>query len=50
VDIDVAFIGWVRPEAKFDSAEALVKQMDADSSHAREKLAGVSNVFPPIVD
>ena len=26
--LDVAFIGWIRPELKFDSVEALVKRMD----------------------
>jgi len=47
-ELDVALIGWVRPEAKFDSAEALVKQMDADSDSARGKLAEASDLFPPI--
>jgi riboflavin kinase/FMN adenylyltransferase len=48
-DIDVAFIGWIRPEARFDSADVLVKQMDADSSLAREKLVDAGDLFPPIV-
>lgn len=47
-EIDVAFIGAVRPEAKFDSADALVKQMDADSVSAREKLSASPDAFPPI--
>lgn len=48
--IDVAFMGWIRPEAKFESAEALIKQMDADSGQAREKLVGASDAFPPILE
>lgn len=49
-EIDVAFNGWVRAEAKFDSAKALVKQMEADSSQARGQLKGADNAFPPIVE
>lgn len=33
--IDVAFVGYLRPEAKFASIEALITQMDADSRAAR---------------
>ena len=44
--IDVAFIGWIRPEAKFAGAEELKRQMDADSLEAREKLAGSHAEFP----
>jgi riboflavin kinase/FMN adenylyltransferase len=48
-EIDVAFIGWIRPEAKFGSADELVRQMDADSTAAREKLAALGDeaVLPP---
>lgn len=48
-EIDVAFIGWIRPEAKFGSADELVRQMDADSAAAREKLAALGDeaVLPP---
>jgi riboflavin kinase/FMN adenylyltransferase len=48
-EIDVAFIDWIRPEAKFGSAEELVRQMDADSATAREKLAeaGDDQILPP---
>jgi riboflavin kinase/FMN adenylyltransferase len=45
-EIDVAFMGWIRPEAKFADAEALVRQMDADSAAAREKLAHMTGEFP----
>jgi riboflavin kinase/FMN adenylyltransferase len=37
--IEVEFAGWIRGEARFDSAEALVVQMDDDSSKARAMLA-----------
>jgi len=36
--IEVLFIGWIRPEAKFDSAEALVRQMKLDKARAKEIL------------
>ena len=37
--MDVAFIGWIRPELKFDSVDALVKRMDDDARLARAALA-----------
>jgi riboflavin kinase/FMN adenylyltransferase len=37
--LSVALIEYLRPEAKFDSIEALVAQMDADCARAREILA-----------
>lgn len=48
-EIDVAFIGWIRPEVKFGSADELVRQMDADSAAAHEKLAALGDeaVLPP---
>jgi len=36
--IEVLFIGWLRAEAKFDSAAALVAQMQRDETRAREIL------------
>jgi riboflavin kinase/FMN adenylyltransferase len=36
--IEVLFIGWIRAEAKFDSAAALVSQMKRDETRAREIL------------
>ena len=33
--LDVAFIGWIRPELNFDSVDALIRRMDQDSSQAR---------------
>lgn len=38
--VEVAFIGFVRPEAKFDSVEALVARMTIDVEEARKLLAG----------
>jgi riboflavin kinase/FMN adenylyltransferase len=46
--LDVAFIGWIRPELKFDSVEALVKRMDDDARLARAALARAGDVFPPL--
>jgi riboflavin kinase/FMN adenylyltransferase len=49
--IEVAFISWIRAEAKFDSIDDLKRQMDADSAKAREvlareALARAPNAFP----
>lgn len=44
--LDVAFIGWIRAEEKFETLEALVAQMDLDSQRAREALARAGDVFP----
>ncbi|MGQ0446496.1 MAG: bifunctional riboflavin kinase/FAD synthetase [Beijerinckiaceae bacterium] len=40
--IEVLFIGWIRPEEKFDSAAALLAQMQRDETQAREILRGQS--------
>ncbi|SMG44092.1 bifunctional riboflavin kinase/FAD synthetase [Paracoccus sp. J56] len=37
--LSVALVEYLRPEAKFDSLEALIAQMDRDSAQAREILA-----------
>lgn len=37
--IEVALIDYLRPEAKFDSLDALVAQMDVDAAKARAALA-----------
>ncbi|WP_213981258.1 bifunctional riboflavin kinase/FAD synthetase [Sphingomonas sp. dw_22] len=37
--IEVSLIDYLRPEAKFDSLDALKIQMDADAARARESLA-----------
>lgn len=44
--VDVAFVGWLRGEAKFDSLDALIAQMNADSTAAREILARTPRFLP----
>src|SRR5258707_3274162 len=44
--LDIAFIGFIREELKFSSVDALVKQMDDDSAHARAQLAAAPEAFP----
>jgi riboflavin kinase / FMN adenylyltransferase len=46
--LDVAFIGYIREELKFDSIEALVRQMDDDSARARAVLAAAPGAFPKL--
>jgi riboflavin kinase/FMN adenylyltransferase len=46
--LDVAFIGFIRDELKFDSIEALVRQMDDDSARARAALAAAPDAFPKL--
>jgi riboflavin kinase / FMN adenylyltransferase len=47
-EIDVAFIGWIRPELKFSSVDDLVLRMKEDSRLARLALARVPGAFPPL--
>ena len=42
--IEVALHHYLRPEAKFDSVEALKAQMDEDAEEARRLLAVTLNV------
>jgi riboflavin kinase/FMN adenylyltransferase len=44
--LDVAFIGFIRDELKFDRIDALVRQMDDDSARARAALAAAPDAFP----
>ncbi|MCK1639490.1 bifunctional riboflavin kinase/FAD synthetase [Bradyrhizobium sp. 157] len=44
--LDVAFIGFIRDELKFDSIDALIRQMDDDSARARARLAAAPDAFP----
>jgi riboflavin kinase/FMN adenylyltransferase len=44
--LDVALIGWIRPEEKFDSLDALVRQMHEDSARARDALRRSGDAFP----
>jgi riboflavin kinase/FMN adenylyltransferase len=46
--LDVAFIAWIRPEAKFATVDELVRQMQEDARIARAALAQAGDAFPPI--
>ena len=46
--IDVAFLGWIRAEAKFANADDLVSRMQEDARLAREALARTAAGFPPL--
>ena len=46
--LDVAFIGFIRDELKFDGIEALIRQMDDDSARARAALAAAPDAFPKL--
>ena len=46
--LDVAFIAFIRDELKFDSIDALVRQMDDDSARARAALAAAPGAFPTL--
>jgi riboflavin kinase/FMN adenylyltransferase len=44
--IDVAFIGWIRHEQKFESIETLKRYMMADVAQARDALKRAGKAFP----
>jgi riboflavin kinase/FMN adenylyltransferase len=46
--LDVAFIAFIREELKFDSIDALIRQMDDDSAKARAALAAAPDAFPKL--
>jgi riboflavin kinase/FMN adenylyltransferase len=46
--MDVAFIGWIRPEMRFEKIEALVEKMDEDCRLARAVLARTPDGFPAL--
>jgi riboflavin kinase/FMN adenylyltransferase len=46
--LDVAFIGFIREELKFDDIGALVAQMQDDSARARAALAAAPGAFPKL--
>ncbi len=48
--LDIAFIGFIRDELKFDGVDALVRQMDDDSARARAMLAAALDAFPGLGD
>src|SRR5712664_1269550 len=46
--LDVAVIAFIRDELKFDSIDALVRQMDDDSARARAALGAAPGAFPKL--
>jgi riboflavin kinase/FMN adenylyltransferase len=46
--VDVAFIGWIRPEEKFTAIDALVRRMNEDADKARQMLAASGDAFPAL--
>ncbi|RED21697.1 FMN adenylyltransferase /riboflavin kinase [Rhodopseudomonas thermotolerans] len=46
--LDVAFIAFIRDEEKFESIEALIRQMDDDTARARAALAADHGAFPKL--
>jgi riboflavin kinase/FMN adenylyltransferase len=46
--LDVAFIGFIREELKFDTIAALIDQMDDDRARARSQLAAAPDAFPKL--
>jgi riboflavin kinase / FMN adenylyltransferase len=46
--LDIAFIGWIRAEMRFDGIDELIRHMDDDSRLARTVLARAPDAFPPI--
>jgi riboflavin kinase/FMN adenylyltransferase len=46
--LDVAFIGFIREELKFDNVDSLVVQMNDDSARARAMLAAAPLAFPKL--
>jgi riboflavin kinase / FMN adenylyltransferase len=46
--LDVAFIGFIRDELKFDGIEPLIRQMDDDSMRARAMLTAAPDAYPKL--
>lgn len=46
--LEVAFIAFLRDEARFASVDALVRQMHEDARRARAELARAVNAVPPV--
>ncbi len=44
--LDVAVVGWIRPELKFDTLEDLIRRMDEDCRLARMALKRAGDIFP----
>ena len=39
--LEVEFVDWLRPELRFENAQALIEAMDRDVAETRKRLAGV---------
>ena len=48
--LDVAFIGWIRHEQKFESIEVLKRQIAADGAQARDVLKRAGKAFPALAE
>ena len=48
--VDVAFIGWIRAEQKFDSVETLKRVMASDAAQAHDALRRAGAAFPELGD
>jgi riboflavin kinase/FMN adenylyltransferase len=46
--VDVAIIGWIRPEQKFASIDDLKRNMVADAAQARDALKRAGGAFPQL--
>jgi len=46
--VDVAFIGWIRHEQKFESVEVLKRHILADGAQARDALKRAGKAFPEL--
>jgi len=46
--LDVAFIGFIRDELKFDGIEPLIRQMDDDSARACAMLTAAPDAYPKL--
>jgi riboflavin kinase / FMN adenylyltransferase len=46
--LDVAFIGWIRPEMTFESVADLTRRMGDDCSLAGMALKRAGDAFPPL--
>src|SRR5579871_950480 len=46
--LDVAFIGYIRDELKFDGVDTLIRQMDDDAAKARAALNAAPGAFPKL--
>jgi riboflavin kinase/FMN adenylyltransferase len=49
-NIDIAFVGWIRHEQKFESIETLKRHMLADGAQARDALKRAGKAFPLLGD